>query len=69
MPGTLWDQTRTDMDGDQITYKFYVWPVDEAPDNNKATPLETADGGLADSKMKFALLVGLIGLLLWLILY
>ncbi len=33
-----------DEDGDEVTYRHYVWPVSEAPDNNKAAPVANAAG-------------------------
>jgi uncharacterized repeat protein (TIGR02543 family) len=63
-----WDPG-TDKDGDPLTYSFYVWPVHEAPDNNKASPLETGNGGFFDGNRKWISIIVVIILLIWLILY
>lgn len=49
----------TDLDGDPITYRHYVWPVDERPNNNDAEPVSM------DTGISYALLLGLLGLLLF----
>jgi hypothetical protein len=38
----IWKKT-TDPDGDPITYRFYVWPVEEQPNNNDAVPIPEAE--------------------------
>ncbi|MBC7875372.1 MAG: hypothetical protein H7Y01_15335 [Ferruginibacter sp.] len=58
-----WNKT-TDKDGDPLTYKLYVWPVNEMPDNNNAIPVSSENHWWRGS-LKWALIVGLIGLLLF----
>lgn len=63
----------TDKDGDSLSYKLYVWPVNDAPNINKALPVANSgtnslfSGG--GSGLTCALIVAGIGLLLWIILY
>jgi Divergent InlB B-repeat domain len=63
-----WNNT-TDKDGDPLTYKLYVWPVNERPDLNNAVLVSSAKTGWWSGGLKCALLVGLIGLLVFIILY
>lgn len=62
-----WENS-TDKDGDSITYKLNVWPVNEMPDDNNALLISPVtrlwSGGLI-----WALMVGLIGFLLLVLLY
>jgi hypothetical protein len=58
----------TDPDGDPVTYKLDVWPVNEMPDNNKAVGIVSGAGWWSGG-FKLALIVGLIGLSLFVLLY
>lgn len=69
LPITFTWEPGSDPDGDPLDYKFYVWPVEEIPDNNQATLMDSGTGDFFDARLKCALIVALIGLLLWLILY
>ena len=62
-----WNNT-TDKDGDTLSYKLYVWPVNDMPDINNAIPVSFKTS-LWSGGIKYAFIVGLIGLLLFLLLF
>lgn len=61
-----WKNT-TDKDGDPLTYKLYVWPVNDLPNNNNAVPasFKTSLGGSSNAYW----IVGLLGLLIFILLF
>ncbi len=61
-----WKKT-TDPDGDKLTYKLYVWPVNDDPDINNAVPASSRSS-LWSSGLTYWI-VGMIGLLVFIILY
>jgi mono/diheme cytochrome c family protein len=57
-----WNKS-TDADGDAISYRLSVWGVDKMSNNNEAVPVSLGIG------ISCPLLIGILGCILWLILY
>ncbi|HEX6191108.1 MAG TPA: hypothetical protein VFZ42_02035 [Chitinophagaceae bacterium] len=62
-----WDNA-TDKDGDPVTYKLSVWPVNDGPNNNNAIDVSTKSGSRVGRNTAI-LITGVIGLLLLVIFY
>jgi hypothetical protein len=63
-----WDKA-TDEDEDPLTYRHYVWPVNEFPNSNDAVEVSTDEGWFGGGSKRCAWMIGLIALVLILILY
>lgn len=63
-PVTFTWNPATDSDGDPISYRHYVWPVNEKPNNNNAAPVSIQITSLGKGSC-YVLLVVLLGCLLF----
>ncbi|MFN0213279.1 MAG: InlB B-repeat-containing protein [Saprospiraceae bacterium] len=63
-----WNKT-IDKDGNSLTYKHYVWPVNEAPNINNAILVGSQTSWLGDWGNSCTLIAALIGILLFVLLY
>lgn len=61
-----WHKT-TDKDGDPLSYKLYVWPVNDNPDINNAVPVASTMGLPGNSTSYW--MVGVIGLFIFITLF
>lgn len=61
-----WNKT-TDKDGDPLSYKLYVWPVNDDPDINNAVPIPSTMGLPGNSTSYW--MVGVIGLFIFIALF
>jgi hypothetical protein len=58
-----------DEDGDQLTYRHYVWPVDAFPNDNDAVEVAGTGGWFGGGSKRCALIISLVALGLIIILY